>query len=169
MRLLVPPRGVEPRSRPSEGRVVIRWTTEAGQPVTRARRLGRLARTFTVAAEILRSALHELAVTTLVAPIVRLVPTSGLEPERPEGHSDLNAARLPIPPGGQVALRSEPVVPLEPADDAVFGSVVVRIVERETLVKLAEGFRERLTVSGSTPLCIFLVSESTDRPLSHPE
>ena len=34
-----------------------------------------------------------------------LVPRGGLEPPRPFGHCDLNAARLPIPPPGQVVLH----------------------------------------------------------------
>ena len=29
-----------------------------------------------------------------------MVPRRGLEPPRPKGHCDLNAARLPIPPSG---------------------------------------------------------------------
>ena len=33
-----------------------------------------------------------------VTPCFYLVPKEGLEPTRPEGHSVLNAARLPIPP-----------------------------------------------------------------------
>lgn len=35
----------------------------------------------------------------------KLVPKRGLEPLRPFGHCDLNAARLPIPPPGQVELH----------------------------------------------------------------
>ena len=31
-----------------------------------------------------------------------LVPSKGLEPSRPFGHNDLNVARLPIPPTGQI-------------------------------------------------------------------
>ena len=31
-----------------------------------------------------------------------LVPGKGLEPSRPFGHNDLNVARLPIPPTGQI-------------------------------------------------------------------